>query len=149
MEKHSVSISGRLYADIKDYCDFNGLRVNAFVEELLGKAFTVEKFGDRPFSKVAVDPGDEEGDHTSVAIISPDGRMVRHEVDKEAEELMGEIVESVGGPDKYADAINELIYGPDEKTEEPAKVAEVVPQKEEKPAEEVPQKPKKKVTRLN
>lgn len=49
--KHNVSISAKLYKEIKDYCTLNELKVNVFVEELLRKAFNVEKFGDAPFIK--------------------------------------------------------------------------------------------------
>ena len=50
--KHSISISAKLYKDIKDYCTLNGLKLNTFVEGLLRKAFTVEKFGEAPFINI-------------------------------------------------------------------------------------------------
>ena len=50
-EKHNISISERLYNDIKEYCKLNELKLNVFVEELIQKSFNVEKFGDTPFAK--------------------------------------------------------------------------------------------------
>lgn len=49
-KKKSVSISEKLYQDIKEYCVFNGLRFNDFVEEILTKQFNIEKYGDSPFA---------------------------------------------------------------------------------------------------
>lgn len=48
-KKHNISIGERLYKDIKDYCEFNSLKLNEFVEDLLKKSFAVEKFGAAPF----------------------------------------------------------------------------------------------------
>ena len=48
-EKHNVSISEKLYNDIKEYCRLNELKINVFVEELIRKSFNVEKFGVAPF----------------------------------------------------------------------------------------------------
>ena len=43
-----VKIDEKLYQEIKDYCKLNKLRTGDFVNDLLKKAFTVEKYGDRP-----------------------------------------------------------------------------------------------------
>lgn len=55
-EKHNISISERLYNNIKEYCKLNELKLNVFVEELIQKSFNVEKFGDTPFARQD-DPG--------------------------------------------------------------------------------------------
>lgn len=47
----SISIDDKLYADIKEYCDVNELRVREYVEGLLKKAFLTDKYGATPFAK--------------------------------------------------------------------------------------------------
>ncbi len=49
--KHSVSISAKLYKEMKTYCQMNGLKLNVFAEELLRSAFNVERYGEAPFTK--------------------------------------------------------------------------------------------------
>ncbi len=48
--KHLVLIYNPLYEKIKEYCDFNGIKVTPFVNELLNKQFSIEKYGESPFS---------------------------------------------------------------------------------------------------
>lgn len=43
-----IEISDKLFNDIEKYCELNELKVNEYIEGLLKKAFTVEKYGDRP-----------------------------------------------------------------------------------------------------
>jgi hypothetical protein len=45
-----VEIENKLYSEIKEYCKLNGLIIKDFINKLLKKAFTVEKYGDKPFS---------------------------------------------------------------------------------------------------
>ena len=45
-----VEIDEKLYNDIKVYCSLNALKIKAFVNELLKKAFIIEKYGETPFS---------------------------------------------------------------------------------------------------
>ena len=45
-----VEIENKLYSEIKEYCKLNGLVIKDFINKLLKKAFTVEKYGDKPFS---------------------------------------------------------------------------------------------------
>jgi hypothetical protein len=45
-----VEIEQKLYNDIKQYCKLNGLVIKDFVNKLLKKAFTAEKYGEKPFS---------------------------------------------------------------------------------------------------
>lgn len=45
-----VEIEKKLYSDIKEYCKINGLVIKDFINSLLKKAFTIEKYGDKPFS---------------------------------------------------------------------------------------------------
>lgn len=49
MAKHSIQIEDKLYDDIKDYCDFNSLKITDFVSQLLRQALAVEKYGAAPF----------------------------------------------------------------------------------------------------
>ena len=45
-----VEIDEKLYNDIKVYCWLNALKIKACVNELLKKAFIIEKYGETPFS---------------------------------------------------------------------------------------------------
>jgi hypothetical protein len=45
-----VEIDKRLYQEIKDYCKLNNLIIKDFINKLLKKAFTIEKYGDKPFA---------------------------------------------------------------------------------------------------
>lgn len=56
-----------------------------------------DKYGDKPFMQEIV--------------------VKKSEETVKAEENFQEIVDSVGGPDAYSNAVNELIYGNDEKEE--------------------------------
>lgn len=43
-----VEIKDKLYKDIVGYCETNNLDINVFINDLLRKGFTVEKYGERP-----------------------------------------------------------------------------------------------------
>lgn len=58
--KHNISVSDRLYKDLKRYCELNNLKLNTFVESLLQKAFNVEKFGEIPFTKFREEESGQE-----------------------------------------------------------------------------------------
>lgn len=45
-----VEIEKKLYQEIKDYCKLNDLVIKDFINKILKKAFTVEKYGDKPFT---------------------------------------------------------------------------------------------------
>lgn len=45
-----MEIDKKLYNDIKEYCKLNDLKVGNFINNLLRKAFNIEKYGSTPFS---------------------------------------------------------------------------------------------------
>ena len=49
-----VEIEQKLYNEIKEYCRLNHLVIKDFVNKLLRKAFTIEKYGETPFVKTAL-----------------------------------------------------------------------------------------------
>lgn len=51
-----VEIEKKLYSDIKEYCKINGLVIKDFINSLLKKAFTIEKYGETPFGEVSLKP---------------------------------------------------------------------------------------------
>ena len=51
--RHLVQIRPKLYADIKEYCQLNNLKIGWFVNDLLQKSFMTEKYGDSPFTNFA------------------------------------------------------------------------------------------------
>ena len=150
-EKHTISISGKLYNEIKEYCTLNELKLNFFVETLLSKAFRIEKFGATPFEArgevLVLEPAKD--------LVSPDER---------AEKAIKEVVNIIG-EDAYFGANKELaklVLGPsaEEVKELTAKIADNIPQEVKEVAPKEEQKNEgatyttvrngnKKVTRLN
>lgn len=87
-----MEIDKKLYNEIKAYCDLNGLKPREYIHSLLSKAFMQDKYGDKP------------GLQGVVLVKLP------KEETKKADDLMNEIVESVGGNDKYQKLISDIIF---------------------------------------
>lgn len=47
-----IEIDKKLHKEIKEYCRENGLIMKDYVNSLLKKAFTADKFGNTPFEKI-------------------------------------------------------------------------------------------------
>lgn len=47
-----IEIDKKLHKEIKEYCQLNGLVMKEYVNSLLKKAFTADKFGDTPFERI-------------------------------------------------------------------------------------------------
>ena len=47
-----IEIDKKLHKEIKEYCRLNNLVMKEYVNSLLKKAFTADKFGDTPFKKI-------------------------------------------------------------------------------------------------
>ena len=119
MVKKSISIDEKLYSEIKEYCKLNGLKLNEFVESLLRKTFTLEKFGDVPFGKV-----DEEPEHIVVktklinpidhitvnAKLTPDGELQILDDMKKADEEMQEIAKNTENLEEVQKDIDNLVF---------------------------------------
>ena len=58
-----MQIDEKLYAEIKQYCELNKLKIKPFISELLRNAFNREKFGDSPF---------QTPHKTKISIIEPE-----------------------------------------------------------------------------
>lgn len=114
-EKHNISISERLYNNIKEYCKLNELKLNVFVEELIQKSFNVEKFGDAPFAKQEKPESPPKKEPVIV-----------NEYVKELETIQKEktepVVKRVKGPEPIVEP--EIIGKKAEKVVEPAKTQE-------------------------
>lgn len=52
-----IELDKKLHKDIKEYCQLNGLVMKDFVNKLLKKAFTIEKYGDKPFAEIKPETG--------------------------------------------------------------------------------------------
>lgn len=48
--KCMIELDKKLHKEIKEYCQLNGLVMKEYVNSLLKKAFTADKFGETPFS---------------------------------------------------------------------------------------------------
>ena len=133
-EKHSISISDRLYSDIKEYCQLNDLKINVFVEELIRKSFNVEKFGETPFSKKEETEQEPEPKKPVIDEYAKEieaSKFSEKILDgmKTAEKQMAEMVETTPNIQEVQEAVDNIVF-------------------DEKPAPE--EKPKKrKITRLN
>ena len=46
-----IDIDNKLHKQIKEYCGANDLKINDFVNELLKKAFNIERYGLSPFEQ--------------------------------------------------------------------------------------------------
>ena len=44
-------IDDKLYGEIKEYCKINNLKISKFVNDILQKAFLIEKYGEAPFRR--------------------------------------------------------------------------------------------------
>lgn len=51
MSKHSVSVDESIYLEIKEYCDYNTLKIGDFVSSLLVQGLAIEKYGISPFAE--------------------------------------------------------------------------------------------------
>ena len=81
-ERTQVSISRKLYTDIKEYCTLNGLKLSEYVDGLLKDAFLRDKYGDRPF--VANKPHEIEEKEEISPEIPPVGEKNDEEVKQNA-----------------------------------------------------------------
>lgn len=130
-EKHSVSISEKLYNEIKEYCQLNELKLNIFVEDLIRDAFNVERYGATPFDKKPeIKPPEQkqpipDNDYVKSLEVVKDFHKKILEGVMETEEKEKEAVEDVKPVD-----VSEIIF-------------------EEPKTEPEEKKPKRKITRLN
>ena len=85
-----MEIDKGLYKEIKEYCDLNNLKPRDYIHDLLKRAFMEDKYGKIP------------------PIFTP--KEIR-ENDKKFEKFVDEV-----GPEKYADIVNECLFGDDDVT---------------------------------
>lgn len=45
---YKMNIDKKLYSEIKDYCRLNNLKISDYINNLLRKAFIIEKYGEKP-----------------------------------------------------------------------------------------------------
>jgi len=144
-DNHFVKINEALYDDLREYCSANGLKIMAFVNGCLREKLVMEKYGDIPFGTIKTNitvEGDEVNLHTNhtgeqedFIIPKKEEQVVENFISKitedvaEAEKSMDEIIENVGGPDKYNELVSECILSEDKK--------EVVQQNVRKPRKRV------------
>ena len=68
-DKVNVGIYRELYSQIREFCDFNDLKVSEYVNSLLKDAFMRDKYGDRPFA-VNTSPENDETDQETLSNLS-------------------------------------------------------------------------------
>lgn len=59
-KKIKMLIDKKLHLEIKEYCKLNNLKMGEFINELLRKAFNIEKYGISPFYPVESKVKEEE-----------------------------------------------------------------------------------------
>lgn len=85
-----MELDKQLYAEIKEYCELNGLKPRDFVHEILKKAFMEEKYGKMP---AVIKKSETFQPKTSIEIIqvseeAPEKEEVKEEIVKEAEQVV-------------------------------------------------------------
>lgn len=134
-KKHSISISGGLYNDLKEYCELNSLKISEFAEKLLKDALMMEKYGDAPFftppkielinepikpvivGKLNVEPVQPVIKDERVTIVSPievdkpdsNGRVYAKEVVEKAIEKFNEEHNNIPTPEKIGEITHEIL----------------------------------------
>ena len=113
-EKHNVSISEKLYDDIKDYCSLNGLKLNSFVEDLIRKSFNIEKFGETPFNKTVESQPNEhqqmpDDDKKELEVVTSFNKKMDEGM-TEANKQIDDIVEQIKDIDKLQKDVDNLVY---------------------------------------
>lgn len=48
-----IDIDNKLYKEIENYCAVNSLKIEDLINKFLKRAFTIEKYGETPFSNEA------------------------------------------------------------------------------------------------
>ena len=100
-----MEIDKGLYKEIKEYCDLNNLKPRDYIHDLLKRAFMEDKYGKIPPI------------FTSKEI---------RENDKKFEKFVEEV-----GPEKYADIVNECLFGEDGTKNDVSDTQEPVPDKKD------------------
>jgi len=120
-----MEIDKKLYNEIKEYCELNGIKTKEYIHSLLSKAFMADKYGERP----------------GVVVFKQD----KKELEK-TEEAFNKIVEGVGGYNKYNDIVTDLIFddnvAKNEDTQESEPVRDTMSREVSRKEEEKPKKRK-------
>lgn len=87
VKKHSILISEKLWSTIKEFCDVNGLKVNAYCEKLLSSSFLNVKYGDIPFGETSSSNENNKFEIPS-AIMEHAKKRLLMEVEKSNEEVV-------------------------------------------------------------
>ena len=133
-EKRSISISDKLYREIKEYCEVNNLKLNIFVEGLVRDAFNIERYGATPFANLPQEVKTEDPPKTPPPTLPHDeyaALLFKEKIEdgmKGADKQMEEIVENSPNIEEVREAVDELVF--------------------ENKSEDKPKKPRK-ITRLN
>ena len=129
-----MEIDKKLYEEIKEYCDLNGIKAKDYVNGLLRKAFMQDKYGERPFETLKdKDTGHVTTHNIPETVIETKISEILEDM-KEGERNFEKFVEEVG-PEKYADIVHECLFGDDDKKNEPETTLEPIPDK--KPRQQV------------
>ena len=91
-----MELDKQLYAEIKEYCELNGLKPRDFVHEILKKAFMEEKYGKMP---AVIKKSETFQPKTGIEIIQvSEEAPEKEEIVKEAEQVVStpETTEKIG-----------------------------------------------------
>ena len=80
---YSLKISENLLSDLREYCKLNNLKLSDYIEELIQKGFTDDKFGDAPFLK--------KKDNVSKFLSSEDLALMINSSVKKEEDAVAEV----------------------------------------------------------
>lgn len=126
-----MEIDKELYKQIKEYCELNGIKPKEYIHNLLSKAFMEDKYGKSPFNFNTESNGDKSFDNIPETVVKTKVQEIVKSM-KSGDEEFSEIIEQVGGSDKYNDMVSDLIFednvAKNENTEQQNKVRDTVSQ---------------------
>jgi hypothetical protein len=123
-----IELDKKLHKEIKEYCRLNGLVMKEYVNFLLKKAFTADKFGETPFQREKEEPLNTEippeiaqtlptkKDYTKMysgVSINEEGNLVYTPPSKEEEQKLIEEGKIVLAPYTIEEAVDTVVATPE------------------------------------
>ena len=89
-----MQLDNKLYNEIKEYCELNGLKTRDFIHRILKDAFLREKYGDTPFSRKNTDMSEHNENMTGNLVISKNSEKEKRAEVLESVDVFGGMEES-------------------------------------------------------
>ena len=89
-----MQLDNKLYNEIKEYCELNGLKTRDFIHRILKDAFLREKYGDTPFGRKNTDMSEHNENMTGNLVISKNSEKEKRAEVLESVDVFGRMEES-------------------------------------------------------